>query len=397
MIDLATAADGVMAQVFAVRDHLHRHPEISGKEAHTADFLAEQVRALGLEVETGIGGHGLLCRLDGGHDDWIALRADMDALPIEEQRERGALCSQTAGISHACGHDAHSAMLIGAMAVLGRLAGRLATNVAFILQPAEEITTGAAAMIADGVLKRCPPRRIHALHVNPQLPCGTIGWKSGVMCAAADLFDVEIQGLGGHAARPHHCIDVVLVACQMIQALHLVPSRCIDPLHPAVLTIGHIEAGHAANVIPSTARFSGTVRSLDGEVHEVIRSKMARTIRAIAEQWGAEARFTLDRAAPVLVNDDDATNTACNLLRRWLPKTKLVEIAQPSMGGEDFAEFLRRVPGCLLRLGTASSPETQYPLHHPRFAIDDRALAIGVQALAALALEEESMANRGMS
>jgi len=385
MVDLKATTHGIMDRVIAVREHLHCHPEISGEEHETAAYLALQARDLGLEVETGIGGHGLLCRLDGGHNQWIALRADMDALPIEEQRASG-LCSQVAGASHACGHDAHSAMLIGAMAVLGQMSNHLTSNIAFIVQPAEEITTGAAAMIADGVLDRCHPTRIHALHVNPHLPCGTIGWKRGVMCAAADLFDVDIQGVGGHAARPHHCVDVVLLACQMIQALHLVPSRCIDPLHPAVLTIGHIKAGHAANVIPSSAHFSGTVRSLNNEVHEIIRSKMARVIRSIAEQWGAEAHFTLDRAAPVLINDDAATTTACQLLQQWLPESRLVEIKQPSMGGEDFAEFLQRIPGCLLRLGTASSPETQYPLHHPCFAIDNNALPIGVQALAALAL-----------
>ncbi len=384
---LRGTVDEVMARVVSVRERLHRHPELSGEEKQTAAFLAAQGRELGLEVVEGIGGHGVLCCLDGGHDRCVALRADMDALPINEIRADGALCSEVAGVSHACGHDAHSAMLVGAMAVLAQLAEHLSCNVAFIFQPAEEITTGAAAMIRDGVLERCCPERIHALHVHPHLPGGVVGWRNGVMCAAADLFDVEIHGMGGHAARPHHCIDVVLVACQMIQALHLLPSRCVDPMHPAVLTIGRVEAGHAANVIPASASFSGTVRSLDGEVHETIRARMDRTIHTIAEQWGAEAHFTLDRAAPLLVNDAAATDRARALIGKWLPDVRLQEIAQPSMGGEDFSEFLRRVPGCLLRLGSGGSPETAYPLHHPRFAIDDATLRTGVQVLAALALE----------
>jgi len=375
-----------MPQVLALRNHLHRHPELSGHEQATAARLAKEARTLGLQVEEGIGGHGLLCRLDVGATSWIGLRADMDALPIPEQREDAACCSQVADISHACGHDAHSAMLIGAMMVLRQCRDRLDHNIAFIFQPAEETTTGAAAMIADGLLDRCPLERIHALHVNPDLPAGTIGWKAGVMCAAADLFDVEIRGSGGHAARPQHCIDVVLVACQMIQSLLLIPARSVDPLHPAVLTIGHIAGGHAANVIPESVRFSGTVRSLDHEVHALIRAKMDRVIHAVSEQWGASAHFSLNYAAPLLINDDAATALACRQLARWLPETKLVEIAKPSMGGEDFAEFLRRVPGSLLRLGSGGTPESRYPLHHPRFTIDESALSTGVAALAALCL-----------
>lgn len=388
MVDLDAAVAAAMARVEEVRSQLHRRPELSGEERHSAALIAAQGRELGLAVEEGIGGFGLLCRLDGGHGRTVALRADMDALPIDEApRPPGAPCSQIDGVSHACGHDAHSAMLVGAMEVLCRLSDALRVDVAFIFQPAEEITTGAAAMIADGVLERCRPERIHALHVAPHLPVGVIGWRSGVMCAAADLFEVELRGTGGHAARPHHTVDVVLVACQMIQALHLLPSRAIDPFHPVVLTIGHIAAGHAANVIPDRAGFSGTVRSLDPEVHELIRARMDRTIHTIAEQWGAEARFTLERAAPVLVNDAGATEDACGLLTRWLPDVRLCEIDRPSMGGEDFAEFLRRVPGCLLRLGSGGAAEYAFPLHHPRFAIDEAALPIGVRALAALALE----------
>ncbi|MDQ6987443.1 MAG: amidohydrolase [Mariprofundaceae bacterium] len=389
--ELRHQLENIMPDVISLRRHLHRHPELSGQEEKTAAHLVSLLNKLpgsdGLDMRTSIGGHGLLVRMDCGAKSWIVLRADMDALPIDDGKQC-VYASQQAHVAHACGHDAHSAMLYGAIRILLAMRDTLHNNIAFIFQPAEETTEGAAAMLADGVIAGMSIERIHALHVYPYLPAGTIGLKEGTMCAAADMFDVEIEGRGGHAARPHECIDVILITSHIIQALHHIVSRRVNPLHPAVLTIGQIHAGSAANVIPGCARFSGTVRSLNPDTHEEIRARMDRIIRQTAETWGATARFHMRQAVPMLVNDSAAMHAARHNLTRYLPDTSIIELEEPSMGGEDFAEFLQQIPGCLLRLGTGGSPATRYPLHHPCFDIDETSMHTGVATLAALALNQ---------
>ncbi len=387
-------ADSLQRQVTRIapllvemRRHLHRHPERSGEEAETAAYIAAILRDAGIPVQDGIGGHGLLARIEAPSGTWIALRADMDALPIRDGKSC-AYASEVPGISHACGHDAHTAMLAAAALLLHEMRDHLPYNVACVFQPAEETTEGAAAMLADHVFAGCQPERIHALHVSPYLPAGSLGLKSGAMCAAADMFSVEITGRGGHAARPHECIDVILIASHIISALHHIISRRINPLHPAVLTIGQIQGGQAANVIPDRVFFSGTVRSLNPEVHEEIRQRMDRIIRQTAETWGAVAHFRMQQAIPVLHNDAEVMQLVRCRLARLLPETPLLEIAEPSMGGEDFAQFLEYIPGSLLRLGTGGGPATRYPLHHPCFDIDEAAMTTGVAALVSLCLNE---------
>ncbi|MDX8411688.1 MAG: amidohydrolase [Mariprofundaceae bacterium] len=376
----------VMESVIALRRHLHQHPELSGAEVNTARLLNKRLRDEGLAVQTDIGGHGLVARIESGRERaWVALRGDMDALPMDDAKKR-PYSSQTAGVAHACGHDAHTAMLYGTAVVLHRLRDRLPANVACVFQPAEETTEGAAAMLADGLFTELKPTRIHALHVYPYLPAGTIGLRDGIMCAAADLFQVELLGRGGHAARPHECVDVILIASQIIQALHHIVSRRVDPMHPAVLTIGQIEGGHAANVIPGSVCFSGTVRSLNSRAHEEIRTRMDRIIRQTAEIWGAEAHFHMKRAIPPLINDEAVMRLVRRQLAHYAPHIPCIEIEEASMGGEDFSEFLQHVPGCLLRLGTGGGPDTRYPLHHPCFDVDESALEKGVLTLASLCL-----------
>ncbi|HXH64926.1 MAG TPA: amidohydrolase, partial [Mariprofundaceae bacterium] len=330
---------------------------------------------------------GLLARLHtAGERPTIALRADMDALPIHETTATD-YASENPGVSHACGHDAHTAILLGTLMVLQRL-GDIPHNVAAIFQPAEETTDGAAGMIRDGVLDAIRPLRIHALHVYPYLPSGSIGLRTGAMCASADMFEVEISGHGGHAARPHECTDTILVASHIIQALHHIVSRRVDPLQPAVLTVGHIQGGHAPNVIPEHVAFSGTVRTLDHQVRDEIRSRMDRIIRQTAETWGTTASFTMKATTPMLENPPQIMRLTETALRRFMPDTPLIRIDTPSMGGEDFAEFLQKVPGCLLRLGTGATPNTRHPLHHPAFDIDEQAMATGIGALVSLCLAE---------
>jgi len=387
-MDLSCRVEAIMPEVVVLRRQLHAHPELSGHEEKTAAHVASLLTAAGIPVRSGIGGHGLLARIESGDDKpWIALRADMDALPVQDGKGACPYASTVKDVTHACGHDAHTAMLFGAASALHAMRDMLPFNIACIFQPAEETTEGAKAMLGDGVLDDIHPERIHALHVYPYLPAGSIGIRDGAMCAAADMFDVEIVGRGGHAARPHECIDVILITSHIIQALNHIVSRRINPLNPAVLTIGQIHAGSAANVIPGCARFSGTVRSLSPETHEEIRLRMDRIIRQTAEAWGAVAKFHMKQAIPVLRNDEGVMQIVRARLQRYLPDTSVIEIGEPSMGGEDFAEFMEHAPGALLRLGTGGSPATRYPLHHPCFDIEESALSTGVAALICLCLE----------
>lgn len=384
--ELARASDEAMPEVIRIRRYLHQHPELSGQEEQSAQMVANACRQHGLEVRESVGGHGVLATLRVSESaPWIALRADMDALPVQEIKER-PYASRIGDVSHACGHDAHTAMLIGTAGTLSRLKPSLRCNVAFIFQPAEETCEGAAAMLRDHLFASFKPEQIYALHVYPYLPAGTIGFREGTMCAAADMFDVEIHGRGGHAARPHECTDVVLIATHVIQALHHIIGRRVNPLHPAVLTIGQIHGGYASNVIPDHIRFSGTFRSLHPEAHEEIRARMDHIIRQTAEAWGTTAYFTLRQATPILSNDHGLLHRAHGTFQSLLPDVDLVDLQEPSMGAEDFAEFLRDIPGCLFRLGTGAGPETRYPLHHPGFDIDEGAMYSGVRAMAALAL-----------
>ncbi|PIP03335.1 MAG: amidohydrolase [Zetaproteobacteria bacterium CG12_big_fil_rev_8_21_14_0_65_54_13] len=380
--------DALMPAVIDIRRQLHQQPELSGREKETAAMVAARCRDLGLAVREGIGGYGLLATLVV--DDalpWLAFRADMDALPIQESSPVRNYSSQVDGISHSCGHDAHTAILLGSMQAICQLKDQLKHNILFVFQPAEETCVGAAAMLREKLFGDIKPAQIYALHVYPYLPAGSIGLREGAMCAAADMFDVEIKGHGGHAARPHECTDVVLIAAQIIQALHHIVGRKVNPLHPAVLTIGQIHGGHAGNVIPGSISLSGTIRSLHPEVHEEIRTRMDQIIRQTAEAWGATATFTLRQATPVLINDTKLLRRAATLFKQFTPDVNLIEILEPSMGGEDFAEFLYDIPGCLFRLGTGGSPETRYPLHHPCFDIDESSMKSGIAVFTALALQ----------
>jgi len=383
---LTKAVDEIMPEIITTRRYLHQHPELSGQEEQTALLAANSCRKLGLSVKQGIGGHGVLATLETAEAKrWIALRADMDALPIQDAKQR-SYASRIEEVSHACGHDAHTAILIGVAHVLSQLKKHLSCNIAFVFQPAEENCEGAGAMLRENLFEAIKPEQIYAMHVYPYMPAGSIGLREGVMCAAADMFDVEIHGRGGHAARPQECVDVILVATHVIQALHHIIGRRVNPLHPAVLTIGQVHGGHAGNVIPDRINFSGTFRSLHPEAHEEIRRCMDHIIRQTAETWGAVAHFNLRQATPILNNDSPLLSQARNIFSKYIPDVKLIEINEPSMGGEDFAEFMRDIPGCLFRLGSGGGPETRYPLHHSSFDIDENSMRSGIAALAALAL-----------
>jgi amidohydrolase len=374
----------LIAETVAIRRDVHAHPELAFAEHRTAALVAAKLRALGLEVHEGIGGTGVVGLLSGAKPgSTIMLRADMDALPMPEE-SAVPFASQNPGVMHACGHDAHVAMLLGAAAVLRDRAGELRGHVAFVFQPAEEGGGGAAAMLADGLIERFAIERAYGIHIACILPTGVIGLRPGPMMAAVDQFDLVVEGLGGHGAMPHRSVDPVVVAADVVTSLQRVVSREVDPVEPAVVTIGAINGGTTYNVIPPRVALKGTVRSFS----TATRDAMEGRIRRIAEHTCAAANATchLDwqSSYPVTENDPAETTFVRETLVSALGADRVVEIA-PIMGSEDFSYFAQRVPACFMFLGAGDDAHA-FPNHHPAFDIDEHAMQTGIRAHVAIAL-----------
>jgi len=373
-------------QLISWRRDFHRHPELGFQEQRTASIVADYLQGLGLEVQTGIGGTGVTALLRGEQDGpTIALRADMDALPIEEATGV-EYASRNPGVAHLCGHDAHTSILMGAARLLTGKYRPTRGNVKFIFQPAEEGLAGAAAMIRDGVLESPRVDAIAGLHVNPALPVGRFNVTKGVAYASVDTIELRIIGQGGHAARPHEAIDSIAVSAQVINAMHSMATRSIDPLETVVITIGKIEGGYMENVIAPEVRMRGTIRTLSASVRKQVPELLRRTIRGVTEAFGASFELTIHEGYPTVVNDDGLvaffgeTNELLFGEPRW-------EFVSPSTGGEDFAFYAERIPGVYFRLGTSNGdPATSYPLHHPKFNLEETALPLGSAMLAAIAI-----------
>ena len=357
------------------RHRLHRRPELSFQEAHTAALVAELLQSWGWEVYTGIGGHGVVASLTVGDcAKSIALRADMDALPIQEQTGI-AHASEVPGVMHACGHDGHTAMLLGAAQHLAKTRNFSGT-VRLVFQPAEEAgkDSGAERMIADGLFERFPCDAIFGLHNHPGVPVGTFGFGSGPFMAACDTVKITVRGKGGHAARPHQTIDPIVVAASLTMALQTVVSRSIDPTQTAVVTIGVLHAGTVSNVIPDTARMELSVRSFDAGVRDRLEERIRQLARGHAESYGATIDLQYDRGYPVLINSEAETAFAREVALDMMGAERVIAPFQPVTGSEDFAFFLQKKPGCFLRLGNG---ENSALLHNPRFDFNDDNLTIG--------------------
>lgn len=368
------------------RRRFHREPELSFQERRTAEAIAAELRRLGLAVRTGVGGTGVVGTLKGrGGGRCLALRADMDALPVSEETGR-PYRSKIPGRMHACGHDAHCAMLLGAARLLSAGRGRVKGSVKFLFQPGEETPPGGAlGMIRDGAMENPKVDAAFGLHVDSSLPTGRIGIRVGPMMAASDNFRILVKGRGGHAARPHNCLDPVLAASQIVAALQSIVSRRVDPAAPAVVTVGRIAGGTKHNIIPETVELEGTARSIDPHTARMMPVWIREVAENTARAGGLKAEVHYERGYPVLSNDPKmaafARKTAVDLLGR----SAAMDIAHPLMGGEDFAYYLKKAPGAFLRLGSCSGPSTSYPWHHPKFDIDEKALPAGARLLAALA------------
>ena len=376
----------VVDEVVATRRDLHEHPELGFEEERTAAMVAARLRELGFEVHAGIGKTGVVGVLRGARPGkTIMLRADMDGLPIDEEN-RVPYRSRTPVHMHACGHDGHVAMLLGAARVVAARKDEVAGTVCFLFQPAEEGKGGAKAMIEDGVLEKFGIERAYGLHLASSHPAGQVGVREGAFYASSDSIEITIEGKGGHGAAPHLSIDPVYVASQFVVAVQQIVSRNIDPIEPAVVTIGAIHGGTTHNVIPSRVTLMGTVRAFDADVRAKMAERIERVLRGICESSGATYAFEYLWRYPVTSNDAEQTRYVRALAERVAGGEHVADVPK-LMGAEDFSFFAERVPACFFTIGSNGGPDSAWPHHHARFDIDESALQAGVRMMTALALD----------
>jgi len=375
-------------ELVEVRRHIHRYPELGFEERETAGFICEKLSGLGLEIKEGVAGTGVVALLKTGNGrKTVALRADMDALPVDEQTDV-PYKSVKPGIMHACGHDAHVAMLIGAANILSVLRKQLKVDVKFIFQPCEEKPRGGAEpMIEAGVLKNPDVRAIFGLHVNPYLPAGFVGLKEDTVMAAADEFSIEIIGKGGHGAAPHQAVDPILVASYVVQGLQAIVSRQVDPIEPVVVSVCSINGGRSFNVIADRVILSGTVRTLESSIQQQMPERLRKIVKGITEAFGADFNLDYRWGYPALKNDKNVLNMVRQAANGIIGKQRVLAVPGPSMGAEDFACFACQVPGAYFFLGVMPPAGDIYPWHNPRFDIDESALSVGSALLAGCAFQ----------
>ena len=368
-------------KISALRRDIHREPELGFDTEKTAAKVLAALEGLPLEVETGVAENGIVATLRGGGDGpTVGLRADMDALPIAEETNL-PFASEVEGKMHACGHDGHTSMLVGAAHALCGMRDELNGTVKFVFQPAEEGGGGGGVMVEEGVADGLDS--IFALHLWPGLPFGTAATKAGPIMAAADAFEMEVRGTGGHGAMPHLSADAVVISAHVVTALQTVVSREVDPVEPAVLTVGEIGAGTAFNIIPETARIGGTVRTLDEELRRRMPERIEALAQGVARGMRGDAILDYRFSYPVTRNDAGAADRVLKTANALFGEGAVRELPNPSMGAEDFAYFLEKVPGAFVWLGVG---EDVSGLHTPQFAFDEKILPRGSALLAALAL-----------
>jgi hippurate hydrolase len=362
--------DGLLSDLEALYKDVHSHPELSMQEMRTAALAADRLRAAGYEVTTGVGKTGVVGVLRNGEGPTVLLRADMDALPIQEATQL-PYASRTPGKMHACGHDGHTAMLLGAARYLAETRN-FAGEAVVIFQPAEEGGAGAAAMIKDGLLDRFAIDQVYGMHNGPGIPVGSFAIRPGPIMASTDAINILIEGRGGHAARPHISIDSVLVGAQLITSLQSIVSRSVDPLESAVISICEFHAGNARNVIPQTAELKGTMRTLTPEVRGLVEKRLRDVVDGVARMSGAKIDLNVERGYPVVVNHAAQTEIAIEAARSVAGEGNVYPMP-PLMGGEDFAYLLEQRPGAFIFCGNGDTAG----LHHPAYDFNDEAIVFG--------------------
>ncbi len=387
MSELLDAANRIAPQVVADRRAIHRNPELAYQERETAALVGRRLDELEIPHRDGVGGTGVVGLIEGAHPGrTVLLRADMDCLPIQEENDL-EFRSQNPGRMHACGHDSHTAILLGAAGLLQQRRSHLSGNVKLMFQPAEEGGAGAVRMIEDGVLDNPSVEGAFMLHVAHEVYTGQVHATPGPVLAGADAWTITVEGQGGHASRPQFSVDPIVVAAQIVTALQSLVSRETAPAESAVLTIGLLQAGTAPNIIPDRAVLRGTIRAYDDELMARLERRLTETAQGIAQAMRATARVEFEMRYPPTVNDAAMAELAAGALRRVLGPEH-VQDGYPIFAAEDFSFVLQRVPGAALNLGVRHPSWTEpKPVHTPRFQLDEDAIPIGVASMTAVALE----------
>jgi hippurate hydrolase len=381
-------------RLVAFRRDLHRHPELSFQETRTAERICEELDRLGISYESGVAHTGIVADIPGRGDPSkkVALRADIDALPIQE--ETGLpFASDNDGVMHACGHDGHTAMVLGAAELLAR-DGDLPAPVRILFQPAEERGAGAKAMIDEGVLDDVA--MIFGGHVDRHYPTGTIVTHAGPVNASTDSFRIEIRGKGGHAARPHESVDSVVVGSLLVMAIQTIVSREVNPAHPSVVTVGRFEAGTASNVIAGQAELEGTIRAQEKSVRDHVIASLKRICDSISLLHNATITMTVREGVPPVVNSPAMAEIARRAAANVVGPDYAVPLHTPNMGGEDFSYYMQKTRGCYVRLGAREEGREGFPAHSSKFDFDEAVLSIGanyfyrVAKIAGATLQEET-------
>ena len=384
MMDLRSLVEGYREMIVAFRRDLHRIPELGFDLPKTAAYVAEQLRRIGLDVTTGIAGNGVVALLDTGREGkTVLVRSDMDALPIQEETGLD-FASTHSGAMHACGHDGHMAMVLGAARVLHDLKEKLGGRIKFVFQPAEEGPGGAKPMIEQGVMENPTVDYAIGAHLWPALEEGTIGVKAGPVMAAMDWFEIKIIGKGGHGAMPHLCVDPVDAAVQVVNALQRIVSRQMSPLNPTVVTVGSFHAGTTFNIIPDTAELKGTTRTFDRNIWLSWPERIEKVVKGVCDAMGAVYELHYHQGYPPMLNDEKMAVLAARCAARVVGEQGVVE-PEATMGGEDMAFFLERAQGCFIFIGTGR--EGGAPLHNSRFDFKEKILLHGVEVYCRMALE----------
>ncbi len=375
-------AEKLSPRLIEIRRHIHAHPELSAQEHKTAAFVAGVLSSSGVRVTETVGKTGVVAEVQGNGTDGrlLAIRTDMDALPIEE-RTSLEYASRERGIMHACGHDVHTTVGLGTAMILAQLAHELPGNVRLLFQPAEEIAAGASWMIADGGMDKVTA--ILSLHVFPSITAGTIGVRYGALTAAADDLEIEIVGESGHGARPHEAVDAIWIASQVITNLQQAISRTQNPLRPVVLSIGQINGGRAPNVIADRVKLLGTVRSLHPETRANLPNWITKIVASVCDSYGARYHINYRPGVPSVQNDLALSQLVQTAAEEAFGSDRVLVLTEPSLGAEDFSMYLEHAPGTMFRLGVGYKDRAlNYPLHHPLFDVDESAIFTGVVTMA---------------
>ena len=392
-------AERVAPQLIELRHRVHQNPELSNRETQTAELVAAHLRSLGLEARTGIAKTGVVALLKGGKPGpLIAVRADMDALPVTEETDlpfkstkRDTFLGQEVGVAHACGHDIHTTSLLGVASVLSTVKAEIPGSILFIFQPAEEgpppgEKAGAPLMLEEGLFRQYKPTAVFALHSIPELTVGQIGYNPGPTMAAVDQFRIKIKGKQAHGAAPNLAIDPIVVGAEAVMALQTIRSRNLSPLEPSVITVGIFRGGERFNIIPGEVLLEGTVRTYNAEVRTTVERRMREILDGITRANGAAFELDYQKNAPATVNDPALTQQVKPLLERIIGAGNL-KLGEPAMAGEDFAYFAEEVPGFYYRLGTLKPGTVSGGLHTPNFRGDDGAVPVGIRTMSRLLVD----------